>query len=73
MAAFLAKASGVILKELHFVPAFGALDLKDGSWFPVTAVLSRAFHDVFSRIRFTGCFVTSPSPKTLYASFGRHS
>jgi hypothetical protein len=42
--AFFAVAGGIILKELHFMPALGALGFKNGSRLPITAVLSRAFH-----------------------------
>jgi hypothetical protein len=42
--AFLAPAGRIILEELHFVSAFGAFGLKDGTRLPITAVLSWAFH-----------------------------
>jgi hypothetical protein len=44
VAAFLADAGGVVLKKLDFIPALGAFGFKDRPWFPISAVLSRAFH-----------------------------
>jgi hypothetical protein len=43
---FFAHTGGIVLKELHAIPALRAFGLKYGPWFPITAVLSRAFHDV---------------------------
>jgi hypothetical protein len=48
MTALLAKPRRVILKEFHFVAALGARHLKNGPRFPVTGVLSWAFHRVLS-------------------------
>ena len=44
MAAVLASARCVVLKELNFMATFGTIGLKYGSWLPVTGVLSRTFH-----------------------------
>jgi len=47
VATFTAFASSVIFEKLHFMATFGTFFLKNGSWLPESAVLSRAFH-VFS-------------------------
>jgi hypothetical protein len=44
MTALFAAASRVILKKLHLMTALRAPGLKDGAWFPVSRVLSGAFH-----------------------------
>jgi hypothetical protein len=39
-----AFAGGVILKKLHGMTALGAFFIKNGTGFPVSAVLAGAFH-----------------------------
>jgi hypothetical protein len=47
MTAFVTFAGGIVFEELNVMAAFRAFCCKNGSWFPVSAVLSWAFH-VFS-------------------------
>jgi hypothetical protein len=48
MAALLATTGSVVLKKLHVAAALGADYLKNGPRFPVTGILSWAFHRAFS-------------------------
>jgi hypothetical protein len=44
VAAVLAFAHGIVFEKLNGFSAFRALGFKYCPWFPVSAVLSRAFH-----------------------------
>jgi hypothetical protein len=44
MLTFGALPGGIVLEKLHQMAAFRTFFLKNGTWFPVSAVLSRAFH-----------------------------
>jgi hypothetical protein len=44
MLAFGALPGGIVFEKLNQMTAFRTFFLKNGTWFPVSAVLSRAFH-----------------------------
>ena len=48
MPAVTAFAGGVIFEEFDRLAALGAFDFKNGPWFPVTGILSWAFHRILS-------------------------
>jgi hypothetical protein len=45
MAAPVAFASGIVFEKFYSTPTFGTFFVKNGAWTPVSAVLSRTFHD----------------------------
>jgi len=71
MAAVLAPARCVVLKELNFMATFGTIGLKYGSWLPVTGVLSRAFHRFAPIILISGvlCYILDSTHDDVLAVF----